>query len=119
VHTFRIGPTVSITHLIVLTVVLHVFTVSKASRARTRVCDISLWLSTIAATGVPLSMGKAPVRDEDTAEVAAASRVVSAELECATPSSATGLSRSAILGFGALSDAVTDELGIVDMLIVM
>jgi hypothetical protein len=63
-------------------------------------------------------MGTEPIRDEeDSAEVDAAGRVVSAE--CAAPSSATGLSRSPILGIGTLSDAVTDELGFSDKVIVM
>ena len=63
-------------------------------------------------------MGTAPVRDEeDRAVVTAAGRAVS--VECEAPSSATGLSRSVNLGFGAMSIAVTDELGFVDLVIVM
>jgi hypothetical protein len=63
-------------------------------------------------------MGTEPIRDEeDRGVVTAVGRVVS--VECAAPSSATGWSRSAILGFGALSDAATDELRFADMVIVM
>ena len=63
-QTFTIGPTLSMTCLITQTALFHVFKVSIASSAQSRVRDVSIWFSAAAPTEEPASMGRSYVWDE-------------------------------------------------------
>lgn len=63
-QTFTIRPTLSMTCLITPTALFHVFKVSIASSAQSRVRDIFIWFSATVPTEAPASMGRSPIWGE-------------------------------------------------------
>jgi hypothetical protein len=117
-RTSTIGPTTSITCSITSTTFFHVFMVSIASSARSRSFDIAIWLSTTGPTlaGVSQSIGRPPVGERGT--VPAMDCMFSLLDWAVKCDSATGKSRSEMVGSGMLTADIGEELAFADAVIV-